>query len=117
MAKGCRDGGRLAEARSTRAVAKVVHHIDSICALSWGVYGGERRRAIWRSARNSRKCLLMKAEPLSQLTTKGLTGTADFIFAAMSDRIMERVWLAMSRVIVCAAMTRPYSEPASIAPQ
>ena len=53
-------------------MAKVVHHMLSICAFSWGVYGGEKRRAICLSARNSLKCLLIKADPLSQLTTKGL---------------------------------------------
>ena len=37
----------------------------------------------------------------------GLTGTADFILAAMSARMSESVWVAMSLVIVCAARMRP----------
>ena len=107
IAKGCMDGGRLAAASSTRAVPKVVPHIASIWLLSCGVYGGEKRSWIWRSARNSRKWFEMNADPLSQLTTCGLMVTDDCILAEMSAMKSANVVLATSFVIVCAATTRP----------
>ena len=86
---------------------KVVPHMASIWLFSCGVYGGENRSWTWRSARNSRKCRDITAEPLSQLTTCGLMGMDDFILAEMSAMKSASVALATSCVMVWAATTRP----------
>ena len=41
MVNGCTDGGgRLVDPKGTQAVAKLVHHLLSVCAFGCGIHDG-----------------------------------------------------------------------------